>query len=1130
MGKDILNLIDFEKVNLLLEGFNKSTGFVTAILDLNGNILLKSGWRQICTEFHRVHHETARKCKISDTELAGKLGAGEKYHSYKCLNGMVDVAVPIIIGGEHVANLFSGQFFFEKPDLDFFKKQAKKYKFDTKTYLKALDKVPVVSEEKVKTIMDFLLEMTLLISEMTMQKIKQIESNKALKESEERFRVLYNNSPDMYVSVSAEDGSIIQCNETLLKNLAYSREEIIGAPIYKIHHEKCLGEVKNVFQQVVETGEVLGKELILKRKDGSSIDVSLKANSIKDKAGNVLYSILSWRDISVQTKAINELKKEKQFLEAVFDTISEGIVSCDANGVLQRFNKATVEFHGLPSMQLGADKWANNYNLYFSDGNTPLQKEDIPLYKALNEGIVQEDEIMIRPKNGKERLVVCNGKVLKDTEGRTLGAVVAMHDITKQRRVQNELKENEEKYRALFDNAPLSYQSLDEDGRFIDINPSWLRTLGYERDEVIGKYYADFLHPDWKPHFEKNFPAFKKRGYVNDVQFKIKHKKGHFIDISFEGCIGYLPDGSFKQTYCVFQDITDRKQIEEDTKKNQLLLQQAEEISNQGAWEWDIVQDKWTFSENWLFIHGCRLSGITREELMTISYIEDATRVENAFQEALQGVKPYNLEHRIVRQNDREVRVVRSRGKIIFNDSGRPIKMYGIAKDITERKKAELALVESEEKFKSIFEQSPLGIQTYDMDGKLLSVNPKTLNLFGLNDVKPILGFNLWEDPNLSPENAAALKKGESVFISASLNFEMIKEQIKLPTTRKGIIYLDMYIVPLLRGNESIGFLVQIVEITERKEIEKELFESAKKYRDLVNMAQEGIWAIDKNNKTTFANPSMAEMLGYSPEEMIGKSLFDFMDEAGEKVANENLERRRAGLKEQHDFEFICKNGNRIFCALVTSPILDKTGKYQGAIAGIINITERKQFLKKLQERNEYIESVMENMPIGFALNSIDDGDVKYMNNRFEEIYGWSRDILTNTSIFFDKVFPDPEYKEKIKTRIIADMQSSDPERMVWKDLQITTSTGEVRFVDAYNIPLIDQNLMISTVQDTTKRKLAEDEIKRHRENLEELVKERTKNLDEKNEELERINKLFIGRELKMVELKEKIKNLTNDH
>jgi PAS domain S-box-containing protein len=158
-----------------------------------------------------------------------------------------------------------------------------------------------------------------------------------------------------------------------------------------------------------------------------------------------------------------------------------------------------------------------------------------------------------------------------DDKGNAIKAIGFTQDITERKKSEIELlkakekaQESEEKYKALYENAPLAYQSLNEDGSFKDVNPTWLSTLGYKREEVIGKFYKDLLHPDWLSHFEKNYPAFKKRGYVNDVQFKIRHKKGHYLDISFEGCIGYHPDGSFKQTYCVFQDITEKKKALEE--------------------------------------------------------------------------------------------------------------------------------------------------------------------------------------------------------------------------------------------------------------------------------------------------------------------------------------------------------------------------------------------------------------------------------------------------------------------------------------------------------------------------------------------------------------------------------------
>ncbi len=120
------------------------------------------------------------------------------------------------------------------------------------------------------------------------------------------------------------------------------------------------------------------------------------------------------------------------------------------------------------------------------------------------------------------------------------------------------LRENEYKFRALFENAPLSYQSLDQNGNFLDVNDTWLKILGYTRDEVIGRNFAEFLHSDWKNHFRENFSRFKAVGEMLGVEFEIKKKDGSFIPVSFYGNIGKHSDQSFRQTLCIFQDITDK--------------------------------------------------------------------------------------------------------------------------------------------------------------------------------------------------------------------------------------------------------------------------------------------------------------------------------------------------------------------------------------------------------------------------------------------------------------------------------------------------------------------------------------------------------------------------------------------
>ncbi len=171
MSKNISTFLDIPKMQSLLEKFTDATGITNAIIDLEGNILVASGWQDICTKYFRVHPDTSKNCVESDTILAGNLKKGKTYNVYKCLNGLVDAAVPIMIGGDHMANLFIGQFFLDKPDLNYFKKKAQQLGYDEQEFLSALLKVPQFTEEEVKKNMTFLSELAGLISDMGLSKM-----------------------------------------------------------------------------------------------------------------------------------------------------------------------------------------------------------------------------------------------------------------------------------------------------------------------------------------------------------------------------------------------------------------------------------------------------------------------------------------------------------------------------------------------------------------------------------------------------------------------------------------------------------------------------------------------------------------------------------------------------------------------------------------------------------------------------------------------------------------------------------------------------------------------------------------------------------------------------------------------
>lgn len=178
--KDIKKLVDISKIDQLMQKFTAATGTGNALLSLDGEILSASGWQPLCTQFFRKHPETAKNCLESDTFLANALKERKRFNLYQCKNGLTDVAIPVFIGGDHLANLFIGQFFLTKPDKGFFKTLADQYGFDKTEFMSALEKIPVIPEDMVMRKIDFLQELAVLIGEMGLNRLQLQSINRDL--------------------------------------------------------------------------------------------------------------------------------------------------------------------------------------------------------------------------------------------------------------------------------------------------------------------------------------------------------------------------------------------------------------------------------------------------------------------------------------------------------------------------------------------------------------------------------------------------------------------------------------------------------------------------------------------------------------------------------------------------------------------------------------------------------------------------------------------------------------------------------------------------------------------------------------------------------------------------------------
>lgn len=254
---------------------------------------------------------------------------------------------------------------------------------------------------------------------------------------------------------------------------------------------------------------------------------------------------------------------------------------------------------------------------------------------------------------------------------------------------------------------------IDMEGNFTFAGKSH-GILGYAPDYMIGKNVMDFVHPEDLPRIKEEFGESLASGHSGKSEYRYRCKDGTYIWLKTVGNFYKDKDGIPQKIVFGLMDINDRKQAEKTLAKQKQILAQAEALAELESWEWDIINDTWLFSDNWVKIHGCVNSRLSTSQLISIAHHEDRSAIEEAFTRAVENGEPYNIEHRIIRQDTGEIRYVCAKGIVEFDDSDKPKSLVGSVQDITERKQAEETLRESEERFRVLSEASFEGIVIHE--------------------------------------------------------------------------------------------------------------------------------------------------------------------------------------------------------------------------------------------------------------------------------------------------------------------------------------------------------------------------------------------------------------------------------
>jgi PAS domain S-box-containing protein len=424
------------------------------------------------------------------------------------------------------------------------------------------------------------------------QRVKELEKEalrlnkleEVLGKSKEQYYDLYENAPNAYFSVSAEDGSILRCNTAGLKLLGYDRDTLMGMKVLDLYADNPHGisKAQEVFKRFKKGESVRDVEMQMKHEEGHPIWISLLVEPVRGHDGNIIESRSIVIDITKRKQAEEALqKKTHDLVERVKELnclygISSLVGQQDIS--LEEIIQGTVDLIP-PSWQYpeitcarviiqGREWRTKNFQ-----ETIWMQSSDIKVHGELN-GVLEIYYLEEKPE-------IDEGPFLKEEKALIDAIAKRLARIIEHRRAEKALRESEKKYEDLYNNAPIMYLSNDTNGIIIECNNKALDKLGYTKKEIIGEHMTKFVTKESDTSFKKAFPELLKTGKLLGVERQLVTKNREIIDVILDVTVEYDEHGKPIKTRATFKDVTERKQAEDLVRNLSQMLIQAQERERQ---------------------------------------------------------------------------------------------------------------------------------------------------------------------------------------------------------------------------------------------------------------------------------------------------------------------------------------------------------------------------------------------------------------------------------------------------------------------------------------------------------------------------------------------------------------------
>ncbi|MBI3563529.1 MAG: PAS domain S-box protein [Gammaproteobacteria bacterium] len=814
--------------------------------------------------------------------------------------------------------------------------------------------------------------------DITAQKLLEEE----LRQTQNYTRGLIESSVDALVTVDP-DIVVTDVNEQMIKLTGYTREELIGSAFtdYFPEPERAQSGVK----KTLDEGFVTDYVLVLRAKNGKETTVSFNASVFKDTEGQVKGIFAAARDITDQKRLEEQLRQAQNYTRGLIESSVDPMITVDPSLTITDVNQQMVRLTEISKEQLIGSR----FDGYFTEPD----RAAIGVRKTLKESYVTNYELTLRTPSGREVLVSFNASVFKDTEGLVRGIFAVARDVTAQRGLEYELREQQNYSRGLIEASVDALMTVNPEGVITDVNEQTVKLTGYNRKQLTGSPFAQyFTDPDRaRLGVRQTFDA----GAVTNYELILRSRGGAETVVSFNASVFKDTAGQVAGILAGARDITQQKKIELAVRDQQAYNRGLIESNIDALMTTDPIGVITDVNRQM-----CAITGRAREELIGTpfkNYFTDPQRAEDGIRKVLAESRVTNYELTL-RAKDGKETVVSYNATTFTSEDGKLRGVFAAARDITAQKNLEEQFRQAQNYTRGLIESSVDAMLTVDPDLTITDVNEQMVKLTGYT--RDQLVGSAFQDYFTEPDRASSGVK-KTLNEGYVTNYELT---LRSRHRREILVSFNASVFKDTEGKIK-GIFAVARDVTEQRRLEEQLREQQNYSRGLIESSVDALVTVDPDIVVTDVNDQMIKLTGYAREELVGSPFKDYFTEPDRAAAGV---RKTLGEGSVTNYELVLKSksGKRTVVSFNAGTFRDTAGRVAGILAAARDITAQKRLEEQLRDQQSYNRSLIESSVD--ALMTVDpNGVITDVNDQTAKLFGYNRKQLIGSP--FKEYFTDPE-------------------------------------------------------------------------------------------------------------------------